>query len=116
VVLEMLPEVNDQSFEAEVLKSRIPVVVDFWAAWCGPCRMLAPAVEDLARTYAGRLKVVKLDVDDNHSTASRFAIRSIPSLLFFKQGQLVDQIVGVCSRTQLAESAEKILREADTRP
>lgn len=102
-------EVNDQTFEAEVLKSRQPVLVDFWAAWCGPCRMIAPAVEEFSRDFAGRMKAVKLDVDANHNTASRFAIRSIPSLLFFKNGQLVNQIIGACTKSQIVAIAEEIL-------
>jgi len=102
-------EVNDQTFEAEVLKSGIPVLVDFWAAWCGPCRMVAPVVEEFAKDFAGKIKVVKLDVDANHNTASRFAIRSIPSLLFFKNGQLANQIVGACTKSQLAAAAKEVM-------
>jgi thioredoxin 1 len=101
--------VNDQTFESEVLKSPLPVLVDFWAQWCGPCRMLSPVVEEFAKEFAGRIKVVKLDVDANHNTASRFAIRSIPSLLFFKHGQLVNQIIGACTKSQIAQVAEEVL-------
>ena len=102
-------EINDQTFESEVLKSPLPVLVDFWAAWCGPCRMIAPAVEEFARDFSGRMQVVKLDVDANHNTASRFAIRSIPSLLFFKNGQLVNQIIGACTKSQIVAIAEEVL-------
>ena len=102
-------EITDQTFEEEVLKSDKPVLVDFWAAWCGPCRMVAPVVEEFAKEFAGRVKVVKLDVDANHNTAGRFAIRSIPSLLFFKQGKVVEQIVGACTKAHLVATAEKIL-------
>jgi thioredoxin 1 len=102
-------EVNDQTFESEVLKNPLPVLVDFWAAWCGPCRMIAPAVEEFSRDFAGRMQVVKLDVDANHNTASRFAIRSIPSLLFFKQGHLVNQIIGACTKSQITAIAEEVL-------
>ncbi len=102
--------VNDQTFEAEVLKSPVPVLVDFWAAWCGPCRMIAPVVEEFSKEFAGRIKVVKLDVDENHNTASRFAIRSIPSLLFFKHGQLVNQIIGACTKSQIVSIAEDVVK------
>jgi len=102
-------EVDDQNFEAEVLKSNIPVLVDFWAAWCGPCRMVASVVEEFAKDFAGQVKVVKLDVDANHNTASRLAIRSIPSLLFFKNGQLTSQIVGACTKAQLTATAKEVL-------
>lgn len=102
-------EINDQTFDAEVLKSKLPVLVDFWAAWCGPCRMIAPVVEEFAKDFAGRIKVVKLDVDANHATASRFAIRSIPSLLFFKDGRLTKQIVGACTKAQLAAAAQEAI-------
>lgn len=102
-------EVTDQTFENEVLKSPLPVVVDFWAAWCGPCRMIAPVVEEFEKEFRGRMKVVKLDVDANPNIASRFAIRSIPSLLFFKKGLLVDQIIGACTKSQLAKIAGQIL-------
>lgn len=105
----MIIEVNDQNFEAEVIKSAIPVLVDFWAPWCGPCRMVAPVVEEFGRAYAGKMKVVKLDVDANALTASRFAIRSIPSLLFFKDGQLAHQIIGACTKSQLVNIAGEIL-------
>jgi thioredoxin 1 len=102
--------VNDQTFEAEVLRSSMPVLVDFWAAWCGPCRMIAPVVEEFSKEFSGRIKVVKLDVDENHNTASRFAIRSIPSLLFFKHGQLVNQIIGACTKSQIVAIAEDVVK------
>lgn len=104
-----MQEVNDQTFELEVLKSPLPVLVDFWAPWCGPCRMLSPVIEEFARENLGRIKVVSLNVDDNHNTASRFAIRSIPSLLFFHRGALVHQIVGACTKAQLTKVALEVL-------
>ncbi|MEW6515786.1 MAG: thioredoxin [candidate division FCPU426 bacterium] len=102
-------DVNDQTFDREVIKSESLVVVDFWAAWCGPCRMLAPVVEEFARDYQGRLKVFRLDVDANPNAAGRFAIRSIPSLLFFKNGRLVNQLVGACTKSKMASIADEIL-------
>lgn len=87
-------EVTDQTFEQEIESATGLAMVDFWAAWCGPCRMVAPVVEQLAKQYAGQLKVAKLDVDDNPRTAQRFNVRSIPSILFFKDGRHVDTVVG----------------------
>ena len=87
-------EVSDATFDQEVLQSEQPVLVDFWAVWCGPCKAIAPIVEDLATAYAGKLKVVKVDVDKNGATPSRYGIRGIPALLIFKGGKVADQIVG----------------------
>ncbi len=94
--------VTDQSFDREVLAGQQPVLVDLWAAWCGPCRMIAPLVHELAAEYAGRAKVMKLNVDENPNTAARFGIASIPTLLIFKNGQLVDRVVGAVSKKALA--------------
>ncbi len=94
-------KVNDANFEEEVLKSEIPVLVDFWAEWCAPCRMIAPAVEEIAREYEGRLKVCKSNVDEGPATASRYGIRGIPTLMIFKGGQVLDQIVGVVPKESL---------------
>ncbi len=102
-------EFTDQSFEQEVLKADQPVLVDFWAAWCGPCRMIAPAVEALADEYAGKAKVGKVNVDENSSTPGRYNIRSIPTLLLFKDGEVQEQVVGVKSRDELANLLKKYL-------
>jgi len=86
--------VTDQSFDQEVLQSPVPVLVDFWAAWCGPCKAIAPTVDQMAIEYAGKLKVVKVDVDANMEVSNRYGIMSIPSLVLFKNGQMVEKIVG----------------------
>jgi thioredoxin 1 len=99
-------EVTDANFKDEVLNSDKPVLVDFWAEWCGPCKMIAPAVAELARDYEGRAKICKLDVDNNYQTAGEYGIRSIPSLLIFKNGKVVDQIVGAVSKQRLKEKLE----------
>jgi thioredoxin 1 len=87
-------EVTDQNFAEEVLKSDVPVLVDFWAAWCGPCRMVAPVIEEMAGEYEGRAKIAKMDVDRNMMTPHSYGVRSIPTLLIFKDGQVVDQVIG----------------------
>ena len=92
---------TDANFDSEVVNSTTPVLVDFWAAWCGPCRTVAPTIDALAEEYSGRVKVGKMDVDDNGNTAARFQIRSIPSLLVFKGGQVVDSRLGAVGKSEL---------------
>ena len=102
-------EITDATFEAEVAKSNIPALVDFWAVWCGPCRMIAPIVEELSSEYAGKMKFCKVNVDDNNETAVNFGIRSIPTLLIFKGGQIVGQVVGAVSRETLQAKIDEAL-------
>jgi thioredoxin 1 len=102
-------DVTDANFDQEVLKSEQLVLVDFWAAWCGPCKMIAPAVESVANTYAGKMKVLKVNVDQNAATPSRFGIRGIPALLFFKGGKVADQIVGYVPQEAIEEKVKRLL-------
>jgi len=99
----MTAHVTDQSFENDVLKSSEPVVVDFWAEWCGPCRMIAPTLEEISNEMAGKVKIVKLNVDENPRIAAQFGIRSIPTLMIFKSGQLAAQKVGAASKGDLSK-------------
>src|SRR5213082_1940576 len=100
-------EVSDSSFETDVLKSVQPVLVDFWAAWCAPCRMLAPTVEAVAEKYAGNARVVKLNVDDNPSVSQRFGIKGIPTLILFKGGKEEERVVGATSKEAISRMIEK---------
>ncbi len=100
---------NDTNFEQEVLQHQGPVMVDFWATWCGPCRMLAPVVEEIAKEYAGKVKVCKLNVDEGPDTSSKFRITSIPTLIFFKDGKVVAQTVGLQSKAALQEKLNALL-------
>jgi thioredoxin len=102
-------EVNDANFDQEVLKSEQPVLVDFWAVWCGPCKAIAPIVDGVAATYAGKLKVAKVNVDQNGATPSRYGIRGIPALLFFKGGKVADQIVGYVPQDVIEEKIKKLI-------
>jgi thioredoxin 1 len=101
---------TDQNFQKDVISSEIPVLVDFWAPWCAPCRIIAPIIEDLAKEYAGKLKVGKLNVDENQQTAANYGIMSIPTLLFFKGGQPVDSIIGAQSKETIKQKIEQVLR------
>jgi thioredoxin 1 len=102
-------QVNDKNFTAEVLQSDIPVLVDFWATWCGPCRAISPIVEDLAKEFSGRVKITKLNVDENPSTPSQYGVRGIPALILFKEGKVLDQIVGSVPKARLKALIEKAL-------
>ncbi|MGD1941537.1 MAG: thioredoxin [Leptolyngbyaceae cyanobacterium] len=102
-------QVTDSTFKQDVLESELPVLVDFWAPWCGPCRMVAPVVDEISEQYDGQVKVVKLNTDENPSVASQYGIRSIPTLMIFKDGQRVDMVVGAVPKTTLANTLEKYL-------
>lgn len=101
--------ITDDSFEQEVLKSEIPVLIDFWATWCAPCRLLAPTIDQLSEEYEGRVKVAKLDVDNNQQTAMNLGVRSIPAVIIFKHGDIVDNIVGNVPKSKLIERLNAIL-------
>ena len=107
--MSKIVELNESNFEQEVKNSDVPVMIDFWAAWCGPCHMIAPFVKEASDIYDGKLKVAKLDVDNNHKIASEYAIMSIPAVMFFKGGEVVDQVVGAVPKKMLFDKIDKVL-------
>jgi thioredoxin 1 len=102
-------EVSDATFDQEVLRAAVPVLIDFWAPWCGPCKAIAPVVDELAGVYDGRLKIVKMNVDDNPQTPSKYGVRGIPNLLLFKSGSVADQIVGAVPKAHLVRAIDRAL-------
>ena len=102
-------QITDDNFESEVIRSNLPVLIDFWAPWCGPCKSIAPVIEELAREYEGKLKVAKLNVDENPITPSRYGVRGIPNLLILKGGAVKEQMVGVVAKSRLIDAIEKVL-------
>ncbi len=105
----MVTDVTDQDFEEEVIKSTLPVLVDLWASWCGPCRMMAPVVDKLAESYEGRFKFYRLNVDENPQTASKYKVMSIPTLIFFKGGEAVDTVIGAVPERVLQPKIDGLL-------
>lgn len=105
-----ITEVGDHNFETEVIQSNLPVLVDFWAPWCGPCKSIAPIIEEIAGEYEGKLKVTKVNVDDHPAAASRYGIRSIPNLLILKSGAVKEQIIGAVPKARLVSAIEKALQ------
>ena len=106
---ESIIEVSDSNFESEVVNSDLPVLVDFWAPWCGPCRAIAPMVEEISSAYEGKIKVGKMNVDENQATTMKFGIRSIPTLIMFKGGEAIDQIIGAVPKGEIERVVEKSL-------
>lgn len=104
----MAQDVTDANFEDEVIKSSIPVMVDFWAPWCGPCKMLSPLVDELANEYEGKVKIVKLNTDDNPQSAVNYRINGIPNMIFFKEGKPVDQLIGAVDKDKLKSALDKL--------
>ena len=104
-----MQEVTDQSFEQDVLKSEVPVLVDFWAEWCGPCKMLAPTVEKVANEYEGKAKFVKLNIDDNNHVAQQYGIKGIPTLILFKDGSEADRTVGLTTKDNISRMIDRVL-------
>lgn len=103
----MALQINDSTFDAEVLKSDIPVLVDFWAPWCGPCRAMGPVIDELAEEYAGKIKICKMNVDESSATPGKYGIRAIPTLILFKDGEVLDQTTGAISKSSIKEMISK---------
>ena len=106
---EGILEIDDGSFEAEVLKSEQPVLVDFWAPWCGPCKAIAPIIDELSRDFSGKLKFTKFNVDESPITPGKYGIRAIPTLIVFKDGEVSEQITGMVAKSKLEESINKVI-------
>ncbi len=106
---ENIVQISDDTFDSEVLKSSVPVLIDFWAPWCGPCRAIAPIVDQLATEYAGKLKIVKMNVDDNPRTPANYGVRGIPNLILFKDGQVQQQIVGAVPKAHLVKAISTVV-------
>ncbi len=106
---EKLVELSDDNFEAEILKSELPALVDFWAPWCGPCRFVGPIVEELASEYEGKVNVGKINVDDNPVTPGKYGVRGIPTLIVFRKGEVVDQVVGAVAKSNIESMIKKVL-------
>ena len=106
---EYIHEFTDQSFDTDVVQADLPVLIDFWAAWCGPCKAIAPTIEEIAGDYAGKVKVGKLNVDQNQNTAMQYGVRSIPTLLIMKSGEVVSQIVGAVPKENISKALDEIL-------
>ncbi len=106
---ENIHEFTDQSFDTDVVQADLPVLIDFWAVWCGPCKAIAPTIEEIAGDYAGKVKVGKLNVDQNQNTAMQYGVRSIPTLLIMKSGEVVSQIVGAVPKENITKSLDEIL-------
>ncbi|MCB0330409.1 MAG: thioredoxin [Bdellovibrionales bacterium] len=102
-------EISDSDFDQEVLQSNVPTLVDFWAPWCGPCKSIAPILEEIAGEYEGKIRIVKMNVDENPATPSKYSVRGIPNLVFFKAGEVVEQIVGAVPKEQLTGAIDKVL-------
>lgn len=105
----MTIEITDASFKSEVTDSPVPVLVDFWAPWCGPCKMIAPVLEEIAKEYEGKAKIVKINIDDNQNTAAQFGVRSIPTLILFKNGNEVEKIIGAQGKDKLTALIDSVL-------
>lgn len=102
-------EVTEENFEAEVINSKIPTIVDFWAVWCGPCKVIAPYLEEIASEYSGKVKIAKVDVDNNQAIATKYGIRSIPTVMFFKNGRMVDQVIGAYPKSHFEEKIGNLI-------